>query len=40
MWVNGQVIEVVGPEVPTTNMNTNRPALPNVPRNLGFDPAK
>jgi hypothetical protein len=36
MWVNGQRIEVVGPEVPTSNMLT----LPRGPRNLGFDPKK
>lgn len=40
MWVNGQRIEVVGPEVPTTNMIGNRPALPTAPRNLGFSPSK
>lgn len=39
MWVNGQRIEVVGTDVPTTNMVT-RPALPTGPRNLGFDPKK
>ena len=39
LWVNGQRIEVVGPEVPTTNMIT-KPALPTAPRNLGFDPNK
>lgn len=38
MWVNGQNIEVVGPEVPTTNMITKKTALPTSPRNLGFDP--
>lgn len=37
MWVNGQRIEEVGAEVPTTNMMTKR-ALPSQPRNLGFDP--
>src|SRR4051812_18165265 len=35
MWVNGQKIEEVGPDVPTTNMVTKPPV---VPRNLGFDP--
>ena len=41
MWVNGQRIEVVAPEVPTTDMlNANRQNLPSAPRNLGFDPAK
>jgi hypothetical protein len=43
MWVNGQRIEVVGPDVPTTNMlpaGQNRPAAPAAPRNLGFDPSK
>jgi hypothetical protein len=34
MWVNGQQIDVVGADVPTTNMITLQPA----PRNLGFDP--
>lgn len=38
MWVSGQNIEVVGPDVPTTNMLKKRPSLPNVPRNLGFSP--
>lgn len=37
MWVNGQNIEVVGSDIPTTNMMTKK-ALPSVPRNLGFDP--
>jgi len=37
MWVNGQKIEEVGPEVPSTNMITKK-ALPTAPRNLGFDP--
>jgi hypothetical protein len=37
MWVNGQRIEEVGPEVPTTNMIVKR-ALPRTPINLGFDP--
>ena len=37
MWVNGQKIEEVGTEVPSTNMNT-KPALPKTPTNLGFDP--
>jgi hypothetical protein len=37
MWVNGQKIEVVGPEVASTNMITPR-ALPSAPRNLGFNP--
>jgi hypothetical protein len=37
MWVNGQKMEVVGPEVPTTNMITKK-ALPAAPTNLGFDP--
>ena len=39
MWVNGQRIEVVGTDVPTTNMIT-KPTLPSAPRNLGFDPNK
>ena len=37
MWVNGQRIEVVGPEVPSTNM-VKKPVLPTAPTNLGFDP--
>ena len=37
MWVNGQRIEEVGPEVPSTNMAV-KPALPKAPNNLGFDP--
>lgn len=37
MWVNGQKIEEVGPEVPATDMITKK-ALPAAPRNLGFDP--
>ena len=37
MWVNGQNLEVVGPDVPATDMITNT-ALPNAPRNLGFSP--
>lgn len=37
MWVNGQRIEEVGTEVPSTNMAT-KPALPKAPTNLGFDP--
>jgi hypothetical protein len=37
MWVNGQRIEEVGPEVPSTNMYK-KPILPAAPRNLGFDP--
>lgn len=41
MWVNGQRIEEVGTDVPSTNM-MKKPVLPAVPRNLGFapDPAK
>jgi RNA polymerase sigma factor (sigma-70 family) len=39
MWVNGQTIEEVGTDVPTTNMYTQR-ALPKTPANLGFDPNK
>jgi hypothetical protein len=36
MWVNGQTMQVVGPDVPTTNM---REAMtPAAPTNLGFDP--
>ena len=37
MWVSGQKMEVVGPDVPTTNMLTKK-ALPPTPTNLGFDP--
>jgi hypothetical protein len=37
MWVNGQRIEEVAADVPTTNMNLKR-ALPKAPSNLGFDP--
>jgi RNA polymerase sigma factor (sigma-70 family) len=37
MWVNGQTIEEVGSDVPTTNMNVKK-ALPKTPANLGFDP--
>jgi hypothetical protein len=37
MWVNGQKIEVVGTDVPSTNMIT-RKSLPTAPRNLGFNP--
>jgi hypothetical protein len=42
MWVNGQRMEVVGSDVPTTNMITKKSptALPSAPRNLGFDPNK
>jgi hypothetical protein len=35
MWVNGQKIEEVGPDVPSTNMIKK---LPTTPRNLGFNP--
>lgn len=41
MWVNGQRIEEVGMDVPTTNMPIQIPATnapPVAPRNLGFDP--
>lgn len=39
MWVNGQKIEEVGPDVPTTNMMARKPqSLPAAPQNLGFDP--
>jgi hypothetical protein len=37
MWVNGQKIEEVGPDVPSTNMAIKK-ALPKTPNNLGFDP--
>jgi hypothetical protein len=39
MWVNGQRIEVVGADVPTTNMIAKQ-APAAAPRNLGFDPNK
>jgi hypothetical protein len=38
MWVNGQKIEEVGSDVPTTNMLGKKVALPATPRNLGFSP--
>ena len=38
MWVNGQKIEEVGPEVPSTNMYAKKGPLPKTPSNLGFDP--
>jgi len=39
MWVSGTKIEPVGPEVPSTNMMTNRASsLPKTPVNLNFDP--
>ena len=38
MWVNGQTIEVVGPEVPATNMLKPETAKPKAPTNLGFYP--
>ncbi len=37
MWVNGQRIQEVGSDVPSTNMITQR-VLPKTPNNLGFDP--
>jgi hypothetical protein len=39
MWVNGQRIEAVGPDVPSTNMYKKQ-VLPTAPRNLGFDPKR
>jgi hypothetical protein len=36
MWVNGQRMEIVGDDVPTTNMALQPPAAP---RNLGFNPS-
>ena len=39
MWVNGQKIEAVGTEVPSTNL-VSTPALPKTPTNLGFDPKR
>jgi hypothetical protein len=38
MWVSGQTIQEVGPDVPTTNMLKPKSALPKTPANLGFDP--
>lgn len=39
MWVSGTKLEPVGPEVPSTNMVTNRArALPKAPVNISFDP--
>jgi hypothetical protein len=38
MWVSGQTIQEVGPEVPTTNMLKPKAGLPKSPANLGFDP--
>lgn len=39
MWVSGAKMEVVGPEVPSTNMLKNQVrSLPKTPVNLGFDP--
>lgn len=39
MWVSGQTMQEVGPEVPTTNMLKARTAaMPKSPTNLGFDP--
>ena len=39
MWVSGAKLEPVGPEVPSTNMVTNRTrSLPKAPVNLSFDP--
>jgi hypothetical protein len=37
MWVNGQKIEEVGADVPSTNM-LKKQILPAAPRNLGFSP--
>jgi hypothetical protein len=37
MWVSGQRIEEVGPEVAPTNLAVKK-ALPKKPANLGFDP--
>ncbi len=38
MWVNGQTLTEVGPEVPTTNMLKVLNSGPKTPTNLGFDP--
>lgn len=42
MWVNGQRLEDVASDVPSTNMTRKPsgppPVLPTAPRNLGFDP--
>lgn len=39
MWVNGQTITEVGPDVPTTNMITPPAERPTAPVNLGFNPS-
>ena len=39
MWVNGQKIEEVSSEVPSTNM-VKKQIRPTVPTNLGFDPKR
>jgi RNA polymerase sigma factor (sigma-70 family) len=39
MWVNGQMIEEVGNEVPSTNL-LKKQILPTAPINLGFDPKR
>jgi hypothetical protein len=36
MWVSGARFEEVGPEVPSTNMMTQRPPAPSTPQNLSF----
>jgi hypothetical protein len=38
MWVNGQQIEEVGADVPTTNVSAKKVTFPKAPTNLGFDP--
>lgn len=39
MWINGVTFELVGDDVPSTDMTRKRPALPATPVNLGFKPA-
>ncbi len=39
MWVNGVTFELVGDDVPSTDMTRKRPTLPATPVNLGFKPA-
>ncbi|HEX2860043.1 MAG TPA: RNA polymerase sigma factor [Lacunisphaera sp.] len=39
MWINGVTFELVGDDVPSTDMYRKRPALPPTPVNLGFKPA-
>lgn len=39
MWINGVTFELVGDDVPSTDMYSKRRALPPTPVNLGFKPA-